>query len=213
MGGLGDSVTPSSSPDSRNGVGGGIVDRGHRVPTARTEVPSIVNADAFRHLYGYHFAENRTLWDEYVSRLDDVAFTADATYSHGSVREQVLHLAAVDDAWFGQLAGGQEAPPEPGQDAGREEIRAYADGVERRVRAWLADLRDDMLLERPWTEGEDKDLVLWQVLVHVVNHGTDHRAQLLRQLNDLGVATVSQDYVFYAYDNPIGGADGGAPAG
>jgi uncharacterized damage-inducible protein DinB len=50
--------------------------------------------------------------------------------------------------------------------------------------------------------GEDKDLILWQVLLHVVNHGTDHRAQLLRLLNDLGVETTSQDYVFYMYDNP-----------
>ena len=34
-----------------------------------------------------------------------------------------------------------------------------------------------MLFEKPFPEGEDKDLVLWQVLLHVVNHGTDHRAQ------------------------------------
>jgi uncharacterized damage-inducible protein DinB len=41
------------------------------------------------------------------------------------------------------------------------------------------------------------------VLLQVANHGTDHRAQLLRLLNDLGVKTVSQDYIFYAYDHPV----------
>ena len=51
-------------------------------------------------------------------------------------------------------------------------------------------------------EGEDKDLILWQVLLHVVNHGTDHRAQLLRWLNDLGVNTEYQDYIFYVYGYP-----------
>jgi uncharacterized damage-inducible protein DinB len=70
------------------------------------------------------------------------------------------------------------------------------------MRDYLARLSDDMLLAKPIAEGEDKDLILWQVLVHVVNHGTDHRAQLLRLLNDLGVETVSQDYIFYAYDHP-----------
>jgi uncharacterized damage-inducible protein DinB len=40
------------------------------------------------------------------------------------------------------------------------------------------------------------------VLLHVVNHGTDHRAQALRLLNDLGVETTSQDYIFYVYDHP-----------
>ena len=57
--------------------------------------------------------------------------------------------------------------------------------------------------------GEDDDrlrrvrLRLWQVLLHVVNHGTDHRAQALRLLNDLGVETKSQDYVFHVYDHPV----------
>jgi uncharacterized damage-inducible protein DinB len=60
-------------------------------------------------------------------------------------------------------------------------------------------LRDDMLFEKPFAEGEDKDLILWQVLLHVVTHGTDHRAQLLRLLNDLGVKTEYQDYIFYVY--------------
>ena len=37
----------------------------------------------------------------------------------------------------------------------------------------------------------------------MVNHGTDHRAQLLRNLNDLGVKTAYQDYIFYAYENLV----------
>lgn len=37
----------------------------------------------------------------------------------------------------------------------------------------------------------------------VSNHGTDHCAQLLRLLNELGVKTEYQDYVFYAYGHPM----------
>jgi uncharacterized damage-inducible protein DinB len=70
------------------------------------------------------------------------------------------------------------------------------------MRDYLADLGDDMLFDKPIEEPEeDKVLIVWQVLLHVVNHGTDHRAQLLRLLNDLGVKTTSQDYIFYVYDN------------
>lgn len=58
-----------------------------------------------------------------------------------------------------------------------------------------------MLFEKPFPPGEDEDLYLWQVLLHVVNHGTDHRAQILRLINDLRVRTAPQDYVFYVYDN------------
>jgi hypothetical protein len=36
----------------------------------------------------------------------------------------------------------------------------------------------------------------------VADHGTDHRAQLIRELNGLGVNTEHQDYSFYVYGQP-----------
>ena len=69
------------------------------------------------------------------------------------------------------------------------------------MRAYLAALRDEMICEKPFTAGEDTDLLLWQVLLHVVNHGTDHRAQLRRMVHDRGVKTGPQEFIFYVYDN------------
>jgi uncharacterized damage-inducible protein DinB len=163
-----------------------------------------MNADAFRHFYEYHFTENRKIWDAYVASLSPELFTQDVDYSHGSVRDQVVHLMSVDDTWFSGLRG-VEIPEsrDLGDSDDRGFIRAHWDDVERRMRDYLAALRDEMLFDKPFAVGEDKDLILWQVLLHVGNHGTDHRAQLLRLLNDLGVKTKSQDYVFYVYDNPM----------
>ena len=162
-----------------------------------------MNADAFRHFYNYHFAENRNLWDAYILSLSPEQFTQDAPYSHGSVRNQIVHLMSVDDAWFSGLRGvALPASRKPADFDDRQILRAHWDTVEQNMRAYLAQLRDEQLLEKPFPEGEDKDLILWQVLLHVVNHGTDHRAQLLRLLNDLGVKTASQDYIFYVYDHP-----------
>ena len=160
-----------------------------------------MNAEAFRQFYDYHFAENRAIWDRYVAPLTPEQFTQAASYSHGSVRDQLVHLMDVDDVWFSELRGGAPADPLPaatGDD--RPVLRARWNAIERDMRAYLAQLRDDMLFTKPITEpDEDRDLIVWQVLLHVVNHGTDHRAQLLRLLNDLGVATTSQDYIFYVY--------------
>jgi uncharacterized damage-inducible protein DinB len=162
-----------------------------------------MNADAFRHFYNYHFAENRNLWDSYIAPLSHQQFTQNVNYSHGAVRDQIIHLMNVDDAWFTPLRG-FEIPEyqNPANPDDRDAIRANWDKVEQSIRDYLATLRDDMLLTKPFPPGEDENLVLWQVLLHVVNHGTDHRAQLLRLLNDLGVKTVSQDYIFYVYDHP-----------
>ena len=163
-----------------------------------------MNADAFRHLFGYHFAENRTVWDKYITALSDEQFSQDVGYSHGSVRNQIVHLMNVDEAWFTGLRGVEFVEgPEADSFVDRDSIRAQWDVVEQHLRDYLSTLRDEMLLEKPFAEGEDKDLMLWQVLIQVANHGTDHRAQLLRLLNDMGVKTVSQDYIFYAYDHPV----------
>jgi uncharacterized damage-inducible protein DinB len=163
-----------------------------------------MNADAFRYLYDYHFSENRRTWDEYVTPLSAEQFTQKVGYSHGSVREQVIHLMDVDELWFSELRGIQPAEPLPAASVDdRETIRSRWDGVEQMMREYLGKLRDEMLFAKPIKEPEeDKDLIVWQVLLHVVNHGTDHRAQLLRVIHDLGVKTISQDFIFYVYDHP-----------
>jgi uncharacterized damage-inducible protein DinB len=135
--------------------------------------------------------------------LSHEQFTKPVDYSRGSVREQVVHLIEAEDVWFSELRDAQPSEPIPLSDFDdRELIRAHWDSVERKIREYLAELQDDMLFTRPIKEPEeDKDLIVWQVLLHVVNHGTDHRAQLLRLLNDLGIKTESQDYIFYVFDN------------
>ena len=162
-----------------------------------------MNADAFRHFYEYHFAQNREIWDAYITPLSQEQFTREPGYSHGSVRNQLVHIMSADNIWFSPLRGaGLPDSLDPAAFDDRKKLRAHWDNLEREMRDYLAALRDDMLSEKPFAEGEDKDLILWQVLLHVVNHCTDHRAQLLRLLNDLGVKTVSQDYIFYVYEHP-----------
>lgn len=162
-----------------------------------------MNANAFRHFYEYHFTENRKIWDSYIASLTYEQFTQDVDYSHGSVREQIIHLMSVDEVWFSELQGVEPSESLPSTNIDdRESVRNHWDDIEKRMRNYLAELRDESLFEKPIKEPEeDKDLIVWQVLLHVVNHGTDHRAQLLRLLNDLGVKTESQDYIFYVYDH------------
>lgn len=162
-----------------------------------------MNADAFRQFYNYHFAINRRIWEWLIEPLPQEQFIQPSSYSQGSVRNQIVHLMSVDDSWFSEIRGvdiPETLNPEKFDD--RQAIRAYWDQVEQRMRDYLATLTDEMLFQKPVPEGEDKDLILWQILLHVVNHGTDHRAQILRLLNDMGVRTPPQDYIFYVYENP-----------
>ena len=160
-----------------------------------------MNSNSFRHFYKYHFSENHQLWD-LILPLSQAQFTHDFGYSHGSIRDQVVHMVSVDNTWFSGLLGLEIPEPlDPSNFSDRGTIRSHWDLVESRMRSYLDSLCDDMLADRP-LHGGDKELLVWQVLLHVINHGTDHRAQLFRFLNDLGINTTSQDYIFYVYDNP-----------
>ena len=163
-----------------------------------------MNANAFRHFYDYHFAENRKVWNG-VTSLSFEQFMQPVNYSHGSVHDQIVHLIDAEDVWFSELRGIEPSEPLPSADVDdRDIIRLHWDKVEHNIRAYLAELQDDMLFDKPIIEPEeDKALIVWQVLLHVINHATDHRAQLLRVLNDLRVETTYQDYIFYVYSHPM----------
>ncbi|MCU0499833.1 MAG: DinB family protein [Anaerolineae bacterium] len=161
-----------------------------------------MNAESFRQLYDYHFSENRRLWDAYVMRLSPEQWTQPIAYSNGSIANHLVHLAEVEDSWFSELRGLTESShPFPDGITDRDQIRAQWDKVEETIRAYLADLRDDQLFTQPIVFEEDQQLRVWQVLIHVVNHGTDHRAQVRRLLHDFGITTGPQDFIFYAYDH------------
>ena len=70
-----------------------------------------MNANAFRHFYNYHFAENHKIWDRYILPLSYEQFSQHADYSIGSVRDQIIHLLDVDELWFSELRNIE--PPEP----------------------------------------------------------------------------------------------------
>jgi uncharacterized damage-inducible protein DinB len=152
-----------------------------------------MNVQAFQHLYAYHFAENRALWENSILALSEEQFTQPVAYSLGSIQNHILHLVNVDNGWFSDLLGLNPSEVSGLTDVtDRAFIRTHWDHVEQKMRGYLDSLNDAKLAERP-LHGEDQSLTVWQVLLHVVNHGTDHRAQILRLVHDLGHKTGPQD--------------------
>jgi uncharacterized damage-inducible protein DinB len=39
----------------------------------------------------------------------------------------------------------------------------------------------------------------WTILLHLANHGTDHRATVLQQLHELGAPTCDQDFIMWLW--------------
>lgn len=157
-----------------------------------------MNAEDFKSLYEYHFTRNREIWDNCVTKLTLEQFKHKIDYSIGSIRNQCVHLLNVDERWFAGFHGDEI----PGwymanrfKDFGS--VRKKWDKVETYMRKFLETLNDAML------DADMGGIKNWQALYHVLNHGTDHRAQILAGLHGLGAPTLAQDYFYFAAGLPV----------
>jgi uncharacterized damage-inducible protein DinB len=71
---------------------------------------------------------------------------------------------------------------------------------EEAMRAFLATLKDDGLnrvVRYHSTKGKSFESTLWHLLVHVVNHGTQHRSEAAMMLTDFGASPGDLDMIFF----------------
>lgn len=127
--------------------------------------------------------------------------TRDAGISFGSLLGTMAHMAGSQRLWLARCSGRQldhiptvaDFPDLLSWIHGWEET---ASGVE----AFLAALTDEQLAASlTWTSttGETYTRPLWQPLIHLVNHTTYHRGQVVSLLRQMGYKTPSTDLVYY----------------
>jgi uncharacterized damage-inducible protein DinB len=156
----------------------------------------MLSLDIIQTMLAYSYAYQWKLWDS-IATLSETQFLEDIPYSHGSIRNHMVHLANTDSAW---LRGLKELPDararrfETEAYTTRASVRAICQTVAGEVTAYAAGLDEAGLMNVP----NDMPMPVWQTLLHLVNHGTDHRAQVLRALHDFGAPTFDQDVIFYA---------------
>ncbi|HEX2619946.1 MAG TPA: DinB family protein [Phototrophicaceae bacterium] len=173
-----------------------------------------MNIDYIRTIIDHNYTRHRQLWDS-VMTLTDEQYVQPVDYSLGSVRNHMVHLASVDQRWISRINGvsTSDAPTVPDRlrfeaFPTRQSARQKWDEVENRVIQTVMDL-DDEALDRviQFEVRRDSGVTIqarntvWQILAHIVNHGTDHRAQVLAILHQMGAPTFEQDLMIYLWDN------------
>ena len=81
-------------------------------------------------------------------------------------------------------------------------LRDRWEQVRQRVLAYVEGLTEEDLNESVQVELEGRNLEArrfkrWEILLHMANHGTDHRAQILARLHELGADTIEQDLILH----------------
>lgn len=159
----------------------------------------------YHDLYEYNYWAQRRVWN-CIEQLTQEQFLQDLPHSVGSLHAQCFHSMLVEDWWFRYLKEGvirfMEADDYPDRDA----VRAGWDGVERYANGYLqaltsAELERDVL--PPFWENK-QPVKVWQALVQVANHSTDHRSQMLVGIHQLGGPTVEQDFLGFLFDRQAG---------
>jgi uncharacterized damage-inducible protein DinB len=153
-------------------------------------------------LYDYtYWATRRVLAAS--SRLSPAQFTAPAPHSLGSLRGALVHTLDGECAWrtlyqhqtlaaFGAL---QEA-----MFPTVASVEQRWDEEERAMRAYLAGLSDDDLtayIRYTTPEGAYRERPLWHCLMHVVNHGTQHRSEAAAILTGYGSSPGDLDFTTF----------------
>lgn len=168
-----------------------------------------VTLHAIRTMHTYHAALYARLWES-LDTLTDAQFVEHIPYSIGSLRNHVIHLASVEQRWFARVVGTPLPERLVYEDyMTRKAARAVWDVAAARVRTALDQLTEADMARMVTYQVRRIDPVerlfeattaVWQILLHVINHGTDHRSQMLRILHDFGAPTFEQDAVIYWWD-------------
>jgi uncharacterized damage-inducible protein DinB len=164
-----------------------------------------MTVDFFIRMFDYNFWAHRRVWD-YVMALTAEQFTRPSDYSIGSIHAQIVHTIGAEQIWLRRVKGEPTASfPKTEQYPTRSDIRAVWDQVETDWRAYLAQVSDAHLTEfidYKMTDGSEQKSIRWEAMMQVINHGTDHRAQTLALIHQVGGQTNSQDFIHYVRERP-----------
>lgn len=167
-----------------------------------------MNAAYFRRMFDYNYWAHRLVWD-CVLELSEEQYRRPCDYSVGSVHEQVVHTIGAEWLWVQRVRGESPDPfLQPDDFPTRDDVRAKWDKVEVAWRAFIGNLTDGQLARNfVYTSihgNTRREQPLWEGLAQVVNHGTDHRAQTLALIHQVGGRTLEQDFILYSWVNTAG---------
>ena len=164
-----------------------------------------MNCDEIRLLYDYNsWANARTL--EACGALDLERLTRDLGSSHRSVRETLAHIMGAEWIWLERWNGRAPSALPAGQlFPDLESLSRRWSEVERDLLGLVAGLREADLereLQYRTLDGKPYSQPLWQMLQHLVNHGSYHRGQVAAMLRQLGAKPGATDLIAFYRERP-----------
>lgn len=125
---------------------------------------------------------------EAAAALTPEELTRDFRSADKHVLGTLVHVYAADRVWLRRIQGAPAAPfLEPDTDMHLSVLQRDWPAVLERWQAWAAALDDARgLAHYQDLQGRAHATPLWQIVLHVVNHGTHHRGQAAAMIRAMG---------------------------
>lgn len=141
-------------------------------------------------LFDYtYWARDRIL--VHAAKLSPDQILEPKSYPHGSIRNNLVHILGAE--WIWRIRCQEHLSPTQllpfGDYPTLESIFQAWQREEKAMRGYLNQLtfKDlDGIIQYKRINGEPQEAILWQVLIHVVNHGTEHRSIIAADLTGYG---------------------------
>ena len=169
------------------------------------------STDFFRLLLGYSQWANGQVMDR-AREASEADYMADADgLSFGSLHATLIHIMTSEIIWIARWTG--ETPPEwvakvrQSEEIARNEIPSIAALSEiwqensNRFKNFTQALTDEAISARLAyrdLSGNESEQPLRELIAHVVNHGTQYRAEASVRLTQLGLSPGDMDFVAFA---------------
>lgn len=147
-------------------------------------------------LFDYSYAATSIILKAADTVTDDQWVAEPPLDGSPSLQDILVHMLDCEKGWRDNLrAGRRDASPEldPADFPNAATLAADWREDEQIMRAWLATLDDDTVNAPSYIPV----LQVWQCLVHVVNHSTQHRSEAAMILTHYGQSPGDLDFTFY----------------
>ena len=163
-----------------------------------------MNIDDVKTLYDYNYWANDQIFRS-AQKVTKEQFEAIESFPHGGLRGTLRHILNAETAWRSRFENATVNRLDEKLYSTLESLETRRQEEERAMRSYLASLtNEDLALhygQSEWPEqvrplrGEES--LLWYYLVHVVNHGTQHRSEAAALLTEYGQSPGDLDFVVF----------------
>ena len=143
--------------------------------------------DTLTTLFSHNLWANRRLLER-CAELTSEQLDATISGAFGSIRDTLQHIATAEQSYLSRISTGQARRRPDGAPAltmaeMAESMHTTGSGLIE----WAPKVQADDTVQVDWEDGTLRDVPKTIYLTQVINHATEHRAQIMAILTQLGI--------------------------